>query len=154
MSLSDWERHGWLRTHESSLREVRELLDVVARDIKDSRADGISHAWRMNIAYNAALQAATAALAAAGYRASRDQHHYRVIQSLRETVGVAASTISAFDAFRKKRNVAGYERTGLVSDVDADAMYDLAVSIRHDVVAWLRTNYPLTVAPRCSKHAP
>jgi len=37
----------------------------------------------MNIVYNAALQAA--ALAAAGYRASREQHHYRVIQSLRQT---------------------------------------------------------------------
>jgi len=39
----------------------------------------------VNIAYNAALQAAAAALAAAGYRASREQHHYRVIQSLRQT---------------------------------------------------------------------
>jgi len=48
----------------------------------------------MAIAYNAALQAATAALAAAGYRATRDQHHDRVIQSLRETVGVDAPTVN------------------------------------------------------------
>ncbi len=41
----------------------------------------------MSIAYNAALQTATAALAAAGYRATRDSHHYRVIQSLAFTIG-------------------------------------------------------------------
>jgi hypothetical protein len=52
----------------------------------------------MNIAYNAALQAATAALAAAGYRASRDAHHYRVIQSLKETIGADASVVTTFDA--------------------------------------------------------
>src|SRR5206468_10588744 len=55
------------------------------------------------------LQAATAALAAAGYRASRENHHYRVIQSLELTLGKDAKFIRAFDAFRKKRNVSSYE---------------------------------------------
>jgi len=64
----------------------------------------------MNIAYNAGLQAATAALAAAGYRASRDQHHYRIIPSLRETIGASAQLVATVDAFRKKRNITGYEQ--------------------------------------------
>jgi hypothetical protein len=38
--------------------------------------------------------------------------------------------------------VTGYERVGLVSDVDADAMHDIAVAIRDDVVDWLRKNHP------------
>ena len=92
----------------------------------------------MNIAYNAALQAATAALAAAGYRPSRDAHHYRVIQSLRETIGADAAVVATFDAFRKKRNISGYERIGLVSDADAGAMRALAVALRGDVMAWLK----------------
>jgi hypothetical protein len=95
----------------------------------------------MNIAYNAALQAATAALAAAGYRASRDAHHYRVIQSLRETIGTDAAAVATFDAFRKKRNITGYERIGLVSDGDADAMRALAVRLRDDVVQWLKDQH-------------
>jgi len=41
---------------------------VVERDLADSAAEGLSADWRMSIAYNAALQAATAALAAPGYR--------------------------------------------------------------------------------------
>ena len=57
----------------------------------------------MSIAYNAALQAATAALAAAGYCASRDSHHFRVIESLALTIGVDANLVATFDAYRKKR---------------------------------------------------
>ena len=142
MSLAEWERNGWLTAHRTSRNEIRDLLAVVERDLADSEAEGLSADWRMTIAYNAALQAATAALATAGYRASRDQHHYRVIQSLRETLRIDVQTVTVFDAFRKKRNVTGYERIGLVSDADADAMRALAVRLRDDVVAWIKKNYP------------
>ena len=142
MSLAEWERNGWLTAHRASRNEIRDLLAVVERDLADSAAGGLSADWRMNIAYNAALQAATAALAAAGHRATRDQHHYRVIQSLGETIGLDSATVSTFEAFRKKRNVAGYERIGLVSDADAGAMRALAVRLRAEVLAWLRKHHP------------
>ena len=141
MSLSDWERNGWLTKHQTSRNEIRDLLQVVERDLADSAAEGLSADWRMNIAYNAALQAATAALAAVGYRASRDSHHYRVIHSLRETIGADASDVATFDAFRKKRNITGYERVGLVSDADAEAMRARAVRLRDDVIAWLKKHH-------------
>lgn len=141
MSLADWERNGWVTSHTTSAHEIRDLLAVVDRDLADSAVDTLSADWRMNIAYNAALQAAAAALAAAGYRASRDAHHYRVIQSLRETIGANAATVLTFDTFRKKRNTAGYDRAGLVSDADADAMRALAQRLRTDVIAWLGDNH-------------
>jgi hypothetical protein len=141
MSLSDWERNGWLTRHQTSANELRELLQVVERDLADSATEGLSADWRMNIAYNAALQAATVALAAAGYRAARESHHFRVIQSLRETIGTEAAVVATFDAFRKKRNVTGYERIGLVSDADAEAMRVLAVRLRDDVLEWLRKHH-------------
>ena len=137
MSLSEWERNGWVVKHRTSRHEIHDLLQVVERDLADSGTEGLSADWRMNIAYNAALQAATAALAAAGYRPSRDAHHYRVIQSLRETIGAEAAVVATFDAFRKKRNISGYERIGLVSDADAEAMRALAVTLRGDVTSWL-----------------
>ena len=141
MSLADWERNGWLTAHRTSPREVRDLLEVVERDLADSAAEGLSADWRMNIAYNAALQAATAALAAAGYRASRDQHHYRIIQSLRETIGADATLVNTFDTFRKKRNITGYERVGSVSDADAASMRALAIRLRDEVTRWLRRHH-------------
>ncbi len=141
MSLADWQRNGWLIAHRTSATEIFDLLAVVERDLADSAAEGLSADWKLNIAYNAALQAATAALAAAGYRASRDQHHYRVIQSLRETIGAEVALVNTFDAFRKKRNITGYERVGLVSDADAEAMRKLAIRLRDNVVRWLRKHH-------------
>jgi len=64
--LKDWLRNGWLIEHHASSREIRDLLGVVDRDLADCRVSGLSPDWRLNIAFNAALQAATAALAAAG----------------------------------------------------------------------------------------
>lgn len=141
MNLSDWERNGWVTSHQTSRHEIRDLLLVVDRDLADSAVSNLSADWRMNIAYNAALQAATAALSAAGYRATRDAHHFRVIQSLRETVGTDPATVMTFETFRKKRNTAGYDRAGLVSDADADAMRALAQRLRSDVVAWLSAHH-------------
>jgi hypothetical protein len=142
MSLKDWERNGWVVPHRPSATELRDLLAVIERDLADSAADNLSADWRMNIAYNAALQAAGAALAASGYRASRDQHHFRIIQSLRETLAVEAGAVNTLDAFRKKRNIAGYERVGLVSDADAAAMRALAVRLRGELVSWLAKHHP------------
>src|SRR5258708_36190211 len=113
-----------MKRHEPRQRGLLNPLAAVAGAPADSAAEGLSADWRMNIAYNAALQAATVALAAAGCRASRDQHHYRVIQSLQETLGTDASTVHALDTSRKKRDAAVYDRAGLVSDSDAQARRD------------------------------
>jgi hypothetical protein len=51
-------------------------------------------------------------------------------------------TINTFDAFRKKRNITGYERIGLVSDADAAAMRALAVKLRDDLILWIEKHRP------------
>jgi len=118
------------------------LLGVVARDLADCRTRGLSADWKLNIAYNAALQAATAALAAAGYRAARDAHHYRVIQSLSLTIGPKSSWIDQLEMFRKKRNIGGYERAGAVSNQEATEMIQLANQLAESVKDWLGHTHP------------
>jgi hypothetical protein len=103
VSFADWVTNGWLVARKSSKQEIGNLLGIVVRDLKDSQAKDVSDDWRFAIAYNAALQAATAALAAAGYRASRENHHYRVIQSLELTIGKDAKFIRAFDVPQKEK---------------------------------------------------
>ena len=142
MSLGDWLRNGWLVEHTTSTAEIGELLAIADRDLADCRVQGLSPEWRLNIAYNAALQASTAALAACGYRASREAHHYRVIQSLALTIGADASLVRQFDLFRKKRNIGGYERAGTVSDKEANEMIALAEQIRQEVRDWLVSYHP------------
>lgn len=141
MSFGDWVNNGWLVAHTSSKQEIANLLGIVARDLKDSQAKGVSNDWRFAIAHNAALQAATAALAAAGYRATRESHHYRVIQSLELTVRKDAKFIQAFDAFRKKRNVSNYDIGGGISNREVEEMIGIARTLQQGVEQWIRTNY-------------
>jgi hypothetical protein len=142
VSLSDWARNGWLVEHKTSPQEINGLLGVADRDLRDCAAKGLSDDWRLAIAYNAALQCATAALAASGYRASRESHHFRIIQSLSLTLGVDDKLVAQLDAFRKKRNVSDYERAGAVSGAEADAIAALARTLRKRVEDWLRQNHP------------
>ena len=142
MSLQNWLSNGWLVEQRTNAREISDLLSVAERDIVDSQTPGLSPDWRLNIAYNAVLQAATAALAAAGYRASREAHHYRVIQSLAYTIKADQGLIRQLDAFRKKRNVGEYEIVGAVSDLEAGEMVSLAMKLLSDVRVWLRDHYP------------
>lgn len=142
MSLRDWLSNTWLVEHETSAEEVADLLAIVERDLANARVQGLSADWRLNIAYNAALQAATAALAAAGYRAPREAHHYRTIHSLQHTIGWSAARIGKLDALRKKRNIGGYEKAGAISDREAEEMSQLAQGLRDEVTAWLKANYP------------
>jgi len=128
--------------HTTSAGEIAELLAIADRDLADCRVQGLSPDWRLNIAYNAALQASTAALAACGYRASREAHHYRVIQSLALTIAADARLVRQFDFFRKKRNIGGYERAGTVSEQEANEMSVLAEQIRKDVKDRLKAARP------------
>ncbi len=142
MSLKDWLNNGWIVEYKTSPQEIRDLLGIADRDLIDCQSEGLSADWQMNIAYNAALQSATAALAAVGYRAIRESHHYRVIQSLKYTIGADTKLINKFDQFRKKRNIGGYERAGLVSDQEAKEMLALAQQLRNRVERWICENHP------------
>jgi len=85
MSLSDWAKAEWLTELKSSREEIANLLGVADRDLKDCQVKGLSDDARLAIAYNGALQSATAAMRAAGYRLAREAHHYRTIFSLEHT---------------------------------------------------------------------
>ena len=142
MSLRDWLRNSWLVEHKTSAEEIAGLLAIVERDLANAKVPGLSEDWRFNIAYNAALQAATAALAASGFRAAREQHHYRTVQSLALTIGWPGGKVDRLDRFRKKRNITGYESAGVISEGEARAMLELATESRGVVVAWLGKQHP------------
>ncbi len=142
MSLQDWLKSRWLIKHQTSRQEIVDLLGMADRDLVQCRTPTLSPDWQLNIAYNAALQAATAALAAAGYRAARESHHYRIIQSLAHTIKADPALIAQLDKFRKKRNISDYERAGAVSQQEANEMFVLAKNLRDEVEKWLRSNHP------------
>ena len=143
MSLRDWLANRWLDEHETNAEEIGNLLALADRDLHDAQSAELSVDWRFNIAYNAALQLAGAALAASGYRVVRSgPHHHRTIQSLAHTIGADDNTVLLLDRFRKKRNVAEYDAVGTISNQEATEMLALAQSLRQRVLDWLRGNHP------------
>jgi hypothetical protein len=142
MSLDQWLANGWLTRHETSAEEVREGLATAASDLADAGKD-ISPGWRFAIAYNAALRLGTVVLAAAGYRAVREQKHYRTIAALPLLLGGEAEELAAFlDRCRTRRHDVTYES---VSSVSADEVTELREAVQDldaRVRAWLRRRHP------------
>ena len=110
MSLDDYSRNGWIRSHETSAQEIRDLIQVIERDLRDCSTPTLSVEWRFDIAYNAVLQAATAALAAVDYRSERANKHMRTLETLAFTIGLDSDEVAYTDVCRRKRHVAVYER--------------------------------------------
>lgn len=140
-SLEDWLESGQLKAHKTSKREIAELLKTIDRDLADSQVKGLSADRRFATAYSAALLVATLALAASGYRAQQEGHHYWSIQSLAFTMKLDAKIIEQLNAFRRKRNIADYERVGTVSEKETGRMLALAKELRAKVVEWLEQNH-------------
>src|SRR3972149_4352135 len=142
VSLEDWLNEGRLRQHKTSKQEINQLLAVFARDMADAQSTTISIDRRFATAYNAALTVSVAALAASGYRAAGEGHHYWVIQSLVFTLQLGDETIEEFNRFRRKRNTIDYERIGAVSEREVQEMLELAKGIQAKLEAWLKKNHP------------
>jgi hypothetical protein len=151
MSLSDWLANRWIVVHSPSVQEITDLFAVVDRDLTDAATPRLSDDWRLGIAYNAALQLATIALAAEGYRAARERHHERTILSLRETIGAERATVDLLDVVRRKRNQANYEVAGSTSAREADELREVVEELRSDVVEWLRKKHSAICPPNLKK---
>jgi hypothetical protein len=142
VSLQSWLENGQLRAHKTSKREIAELLKAVDRDLADSQLQGLSADRRFATAYGAALLVATLALAASGYRAKQEGHHYWSIQSLAFTLKLDAKAVDQLNAFRRKRNIADYERVGMVSEQEIKKIVTLAKKLQAMVIEWLKKNHP------------
>ena len=142
MSLNDWFANRWIVAHETSRNEIADLLAVVQRDLDDAKVPRLSDDWRLGITYNAALQLATLALAAEGYRPSRERAHERAILSLRFTIGADVAAVDLLDRVRRKRNQINYELAGSTSTAEADELLTLVTALREQVFAWLDVKHP------------
>lgn len=142
MTLRDWRENRWLVEHVTSREEIAELLAVVERDLADAAIERLSPDWRLGIAYNAALQLATAALAATGYRPGRERAHERTILSLRHTVELDQADVDLLDAVRRRRNITSYERAGTTSVTEAEEVYRMAARLDATIRGWLRDEHP------------
>lgn len=141
-SFENWMRRGWIERRRTSPAEIRDLLAIVDRDLEQAAIDGLTADWRMNIAYNAALQCATIALRASGYRSRGGSHHLHTIESLPLTCGVDQTTTQLLQQFRQKRSRSIYDAADAISESEAREMQQLAGELRAHVVDWLKAKHP------------
>jgi hypothetical protein len=142
VSLKTWCDAGWIHAVPADPELVSRLLESAKDNLRQCRLEGLSPEWRLIIAYTVILNAATAALSASGYRADRDQHHFRTLQSLEYTVGLQPAVLRQLDGFRKKRHVSTYDPAGSVSDLEVREIVHLASSLLEQIVSWLRSEHP------------
>jgi len=143
MTLQNWASNGWLRAHESSKQEIRQLLDIVERDLSDAQQNGLSADWRFGIAYNAALKLCTILVHASGYRPEKTLAHYRTLQALPLILGAQKDDDADYlDCCRTKRNTVEYDYIGGATEADADELIKFVSDLKKDVMKWLKTNHP------------
>jgi hypothetical protein len=80
------------------------------------------------------------ALGAAGYRATRDQKHYRTIAALPLILGSGVQELAGFlDQCRTKRHDVTYEALSAVSDREAAELIKAVGELDKQVRAWVRS---------------
>ena len=140
MSLPDWLRNSWLVAHKTSAEEIAGLLAIVERDLSNAKLPGLADDWKFSIGYNAALQASDC-----GTLCRRIPRRQGTAPLSNDPEPVPDDRLAAkmdrFDRMRKKRNIAGYEAAGVVSEREAREMYELAAGLRDDVLAWLKKEH-------------
>ena len=143
MTLSQWLDNRWLVEHKTSRQEIRELFELVERDLNDATVHGLSNDWKLVILYNAALQCGTIGLASSGYRVSKGgSHHYYTIESMALTFGVSEEEIRTLDAYRKKRNIIDYKRLGRTTDTEIQELMELVKNLHNKLAKWISDNHP------------
>jgi hypothetical protein len=133
-----------VQRHRTSRREIDDIRALVARDLADARLVGLSADRRFATAYNAALQAANIAIAAAGYRVTSKIGHHRVaIEGIRLALGGPADEYADyFEACRRKRNTIDCTRSHVATDSEAAEIVDRAAEFCALVERWIAENHP------------
>jgi hypothetical protein len=130
---------------------VADLLRVVDRDLTDAEIPQLSPDRRFATAYNAALQMATMALYAAGFRAFGSGHHWATFQALPDIMGTQAQVRADYlDSCHSKRNVTDYDRVGEISQREVEEILAEAGAFREDLLDWLKRSHP-TLWPKGAK---
>ena len=148
MSLENFARAASSIPRQPKPADLASARAIMRRDLAVAIGVDSDQDWRFNIAYNALLKVAEAALAAEGFETARTGNkHERSIETLRHTLGLDVGTVQQIQAFRKKRNIAEYEAAGVVSQREAEEVVALAAALIPRFERWLSEKHP-ELAPR------
>lgn len=124
-------------------RELDELREMLATNLKDAQVQGISPQGRYEFGYNAARLLATLVVRASGYRViAKNGHHYYTFVALEAADPAFARAAALFDAARSKRNDFSYDAPVPVSNTDAQDLVDSVKQFQSDAERWIAAKDP------------
>lgn len=129
-----------VQSHATSFQEIKNLRELVGRDLQDAAIDGLSDDRRFATAYNAVLQLSKMAIACAGYRvASGAGHHQKTFEAVKTAINssVADAFADYFDTCRRKRNNIDYDGAEIVTETEADELLKKAKDFQVLVEDWI-----------------
>jgi len=144
MNLEKWLNEQRITAHETSCQEIRNLIEVVDRDIKDASIETLSPDRRFNIAYNAALQLATILLHCRGFRThhARGGHHWITFSVLPDLLEEDVSEYAVyFDTCRIKRNASDYTKADEISESEAHELLEEVKVFKDFIINWVQQHY-------------
>lgn len=131
-----------MKREATSPDEVKSLIEVVERCLKDASIEAISDDLRFIAAYNALLASSRIALRAAGYRCpNQSGHHILTFETLQYTIAADGGTIRKLKAFATQRGTATYDEAGSISATQLRGAIRSAVDLHEQVMAWLREQH-------------
>lgn len=111
------------RKQPTSPNEIRALLGLVERDLRQARIPDLHLDGVFAFLYNVALQLATITLRLNGLRVGQTAHHRETFRAAREWVPVDLKpVILHFDRARRKRNTLTYDQAGTISRADVEGL--------------------------------
>ena len=122
----------WYRVATAHVRRETEnrLLAVADRNLADAEVRAVSTDARVGFAHAATVALAATALAAEGYRAGKERHHERLLDSLRHTIDIDARLLKQLHDVRRARNALTYEQPGDTTQAEAEAIISRAGGVR------------------------
>src|SRR3990167_8725662 len=132
MTWKQLQKDNRVQPHTTSNQELNDLRKLVDRDLKDAVLAGLSADRKFATAYNAILQLAKMAIACSGYRVlPKGGQHQTSFDALKLSMGRSIFDLADyFDTCRRKRNTVDYDFVDVVSQTEADELYQKALEFR------------------------
>ena len=134
-----------VQSHTTSVREINDLRDLIARDLRVAAIAGLSDDRKFATAYTAVLQLSKMAIACAGYRVPFGAgHHQKTFEAVKMALNSSEAETFAdyFDICRRKRNNVDYEGADIVTETESDELLQKAKEFRSLIEDWIVREHP------------
>lgn len=145
MSWNNLLANRTVQRHATSKQEIENLRELINRDLKDAKIEGLSDDRRFATAYNAVLQLSKMAIVCAGYRvATGIGQHQKTFDAVKIALGTSSAENLAdyFETCRRKRNNIDYDAAEVVTETEANEILEKAREFQTLIEDWITQQHP------------